>query len=287
MNLPAFSIGLSTCRNKQMTTFDGFCELKAQGIDAVEISSSSYDEWDFNEIRENAAKAGIQLWSLHLPFIPFEELDPSTLDPRKRQYTFDFMTALILRGCNAGIQKYVIHPSIEPIPDEERDIRLAAAAGFLSELADFAAQYDAVIAVENLPRTCLGRNSDDILRLIADNERLRVCFDTNHLLGEDIPSFIRKVGSRIVTTHVSDYDFLNERHWLPGEGKADWKSIYETLCEIGYSGVWMYELGFAPEKTILRRMLTPRDFHENAVSIFSGQKPAPIGIPVDGLTGWQ
>ena len=95
----------------------------------------------------------------------------------------------------------------------------------LAALADFAAQFNAVIAVENLPRTCLGRDSKDILELLSAHDALRVCYDTNHLLGEDAVRFIEAVGDKIITTHVSDYDFLNERHWLPGEGKVNWQEI--------------------------------------------------------------
>lgn len=49
------------------------------------------------------------------------------------------MHALITRAAKAGIDKFVIHPSIEPIDDSIREAKLNAAASFLSELADFAA----------------------------------------------------------------------------------------------------------------------------------------------------
>ena len=100
----------------------------------------------------------------------------------------------------------------------------------------------AVIAVEDLPRTCLGNTSDDIRKLISVNDKLRVCFDTNHLLEEDNIEFMKKLADKIITLHISDYDFLNERHWLPGEGKLDWAAMFSTLKEIGYNGVWMYEI---------------------------------------------
>ena len=48
-----------------------------------------------------------------------------------------------------------------------------------------AQQLGQVIAVEDLPRTCLGRESSEMLELISVNDKLRVCFDTNHLLQKD------------------------------------------------------------------------------------------------------
>jgi sugar phosphate isomerase/epimerase len=74
---------------------------------------------------------------------------------------------------------------------------------------------------------------------------LRVCFDTNHCLIEDNCDYIRAVGPKIVTLHVSDYDFTDEKHWIPGEGKNDWEGIIRTLEEADYSGRFLYETGGA------------------------------------------
>lgn len=63
----------------------------------------------------------------------------------------------------------------------------------LAFLAEFAGKHGAVIAVEDLPRTCLGRNSSDIKELLSADKRLKVCFDTNHLLGEDNLDFMGRV----------------------------------------------------------------------------------------------
>ena len=89
--------------------------------------------------------------------------------------------------------------------------------------------------------------------IMKANDKLRVCYDTNHLLGEAPLDFIKKIGPKIITLHVSDYDFINERHWLPGEGDNDWQAVYSALSDVGYNGVWMYEVGLLPPKTIERR----------------------------------
>ena len=98
---------------------------------------------------------------------------------------------------------------------------------------------------------------------------------------------IRAVGGRIITTHISDYDFKNERHWLPGEGKADWKGIISTLREVGYKGPWLYELEFEPAQTINRRLLTIEDFRKNYETLMKLEIPEPIGVPISELcTEW-
>ena len=109
------------------------------------------------------------------------------------------------------------------------------------------------------------------LRLLAADPRLRVCFDTNHLLRETHGNFVKAVGEKIVTTHVSDYDFIDEKHWLPGEGKVDWPTLTQLLKNAGYGGVWLYEVGFkAPRSRPRSRDLTCEDFVRNAREIFGG-----------------
>jgi sugar phosphate isomerase/epimerase len=76
------------------------------------------------------------------------------------------------------------------------------------------------------------------------------------------------VGEKIVTLHVSDYDGIDERHWLPGEGCIDWQALRAALCEVGYDGVWMYELSFGIPKSLPRgRDLCCADFVKNAAEL--------------------
>ena len=199
------------------------------------------------------------------------------------------LSEMIKRASEIGIERMVIHASGEPVPEDAagRRERMECAKDSLARLADVAASCGCVIAVEDLPRTCLGRNSDEILELIGAHDALRVCFDTNHLLGESPVDFIRKLKGKIITTHVSDYDFINERHWLPGEGDLDWSAILDALREIGYDGVWLYEIGFVCPKSILRpRNLTCEDFAQNARELFLGKKPAVISERIPNLAMW-
>lgn len=131
-----------------------------------------------------------------------------------------------------------------------------------------------------MPRTCLGRDSKDIRELLSADDRLRACFDTNHLLKQPIKDFILDIGEKIITTHVSDFDFVDEKHWLPGEGKIDWNELIDALNDVKCTGPFMYELSLAPPRTIKRRMLTHADFKENYNSLMKGEKPKIIGTPL-------
>lgn len=261
-------VGLSSCGKK--IDNDLFKSYSDSGITHMEISVSAeeYHSINYKEIFASAQKYGIVLWSFHLPFLPFFKIDISK--KKLQKYSIDYLSELIKKASDFGIDKFVIHPSGEPILNNERDARMECAKESLFKLSEIAAGCESVIAVENLPRTCLGRDSNDILELIDAHKNLRVCFDTNHLLSEDISVFINKVRDKIVTTHISDYDFLDEKHWLPGEGKVNWNMLYKELIGIGYNGPWLYEVGFVCPKTIKRpRDLTCADFYRNADEIFN------------------
>ncbi len=142
--------------------------------------------------------------------------------------------------------------------------------------------------MEDLPRTCLGRDSKDILNLLSADPNLRVCFDTNHLLSENPVDFIKAVGDKIITLHVSDYDNIYERHWLPGEGIIDWQALVEALKEVGYKAPWTYEIGFqAPWSIVRDRNLTCDDFVRNANEILGGKPITVFSTPKPNIGMWE
>ena len=279
-----YKIGVSTVGNPLNNEL--FTKAKAAGIEAIELSYDDYSDFDFQNAKQLAAEFGVELWSLHLPFSPFSKIDPSAIEAEKRKYTFDSFLEIIKKTSDIGIDKVIVHASAEPIPDEQRADRLSFAAEFLSYLADASYKYGVTVAVEDLPRTCIGRNSDEINYLLSANDKLRACFDTNHLLGENISDFIKNVGSKIITLHVSDFDFQNERHWLPGEGDINWLELASELKKIEYNGVWLYELRLSGSNTVNRREMSFDDLYKNAIEILSGHKPTPIGKRIENLGFW-
>jgi sugar phosphate isomerase/epimerase len=237
-------------------------------------------------VRAHADALGATLASYHFPFIPFEDWDISV--PETAERVLPVLEKLIDRWSAVGIQKYIVHPSGEPIEDAERAERLCHAKASLARLAAYAEARGCTVCVEDLPRTNLGNTAEEMEELIQAHPALRVCFDTNHLQGQDPAYFVRHLGKKIVTTHISDCDSINERHWLPGEGELDFPSIYRAFLEIGYEGAWLYELGLGQSITAIRpRDLRPEDIVKNAEEIFSGKKPTPFGYPKPGIGMWE
>lgn len=266
-----YKVGLST--TGKIITEELFKCYNDSGIELMELSMhpNDYRHIDYNKLLDWSGKYKIDLWSMHLPFYPFERVDFSNIAIAKA--SIEDALELIKRGSDIGIEKYIVHPSAEPIPDHLRKEKLLCARDSLAELAEKALPLGAIIAVEDLPRTCLGNCSSEIKYILDGHPALMSCLDTNHLLSESVEEFILNVGSRIITTHISDCDLCDERHWLPGEGKLDWKKIYKALSDVGYTGGWIYELGFSPTKSMPRsRKLDCNDFYKNAKEIFFDQK---------------
>ncbi len=228
--------------------------LAAAGIHQVELSSGQilpfYELLDFprrsREIADLAAAHGVRITSIHLPFAPFSEIDPASADPAVREKFLTIQTELVEAAAAAGIPLAIVHPSGEPYKEEERPARLAWAIETIDALCKRATALGITLCLENLPRTCLCRTSDEMLQFLDVIPDLKVVFDTNHSLTEDNVHYIRAVGPRIVTLHVSDYDFIDEKHWLPGEGLNPWPEILAALEEIGYQGRFLYELHEGP-----------------------------------------
>ena len=247
---------------------NGFNKMKQAGIKAIEISFGNYDDFDFKTIKELSEKYQIELWSLHLPFMPFETIDISSTDNCVREYSINLMCDIISKGVQIGIKRFVLHPSGEPVLPPVRAERMKCSKDSLYRISEFAKKYNAVIAVENLPRTCLGNKSKEINELVAVNDNLVICFDTNHLFEESAEEFINNLNKNIETVHISDYDYQYERHWLPYYGKIDWESMKNLINSKGYNGPWLYEISFYPKNLPDIQKISLDEVYTNYCKIF-------------------
>lgn len=219
------------------------------GLNLVEINGID-DPENWSKVPQWEQETGVKVWSFHLPFKKVGRPDDpdelwNEVFPRHAEY--------IARCGEAGIKHMVIHSSGESkelwVPGT-REIRMQRAIERLNALSDLCKKSGTVLCVEVLPRVCIGNCSDEILRIMASNPDLRVCFDVNHLLKEDHVTFVKKVAPYIVTTHISDYDFKDECHMLPMRGQINWRELQTVLELENYKGPFLYEglgLGYTME----------------------------------------
>ena len=218
-----------------------FMELSTQLFNTGK-STLSRDELEKNGLRfkEELDKKGITLWSIHLPFT--RKLDISVIDSAKRAENVAFIKSMMEYTGKMKPQRFVLHPSSEPIKPEEREQRIKNCIESIGLLYPVAKKMGIKLCIENLPRTCLGNNAEELLRIVAPYPELGICFDTNHFAQGNPADFVRIAGKRIATVHISDCDGIDERHWIPYEGVINWKDVMTELQKVHYPGPYIFEL---------------------------------------------
>jgi len=219
----------------------------AAGFEVMEISLPNKPHEEIVALGERALElakeCGMELWSVHIPF--GRSLEISSIDEAKRLNVLSMLMPSVALAKEWGAQVLVVHASSEPNEPSSRPARILACAESLKTLQQAAAPVR--IALENLPRTCIGRESCEVVPLAKYCSG--ICFDVNHLLIESHEDFMKAAAPFIITTHLSDYDGEDEKHWMPGAGVVPWKQVYDTLTAAGYEGPWLFELGRNPDGT--------------------------------------
>ena len=275
-------IGSSSCFTGSL---DGekLAPLAKAGLDYLEYTGNYVffmRKCDFpknaEKILETVRESGLEPWSFHLPFS--RKLDISSFDKELRAVTIVTNRTLIEAAARAGAKVIVLHPSSEPIADEDRPERLRLSREAIIELAEVAKANGVRLAVENLPRTCLTRTSDEMIALVKDTGA-GVIFDTNHNLIEDNCDYINNVadeGLELLSVHISDYyrdenGVLDERHTLPGTGINKWNDIVDTLVARGYEGPLMYEVPANAKNRAADDPITPEELVANMRDLRDGK----------------
>lgn len=247
----ALALGISTSVFERSFTVAHIDELDASAVEVIEVvgpvPQCPFDRTDVRtELRHRLRDARVRLRSVHLPY--GRQLDLSHTDTNARLEAVR-LTAMHLSAAAAlGARLAVLHPSAEPVPEQDRAPYIAAARQSLASLVPLAADLGVRLAVECLPRTCLGRTAAELLSVIddVDPDVVGVCIDSNHLnLREpDLAAAVRLLGPRLLTLHCSENDGEDERHWLPGApgGVIPWTSFLNALQEVRYEGPYLYEL---------------------------------------------
>jgi sugar phosphate isomerase/epimerase len=250
-------------------TVEKWQAVRGVGITEVELGPDWKLAEDLDKYMKQAetgysilTKAGINISSFHLPFGNPVEISGPGDDRAEKAVAAN--KRILDWAAEKKIGIAVLHGSFEPIKPEERRDRMNRAVKSIKILGDYAKSKNIVLAIEDLPRTCLGNCADEILELTDNGKNAKVCFDVNHLLIETHKAFFEKTIPCIITTHLSDYDRVDERHWIPGDGCIDWKELIGFFKKAGYSGRFLFETHesakYSPK---LGRFFSPRELVEH------------------------
>lgn len=237
---------------------DAFAQLKQHGYAAADYNLADTDselyrlsEPDLtikmHAVREAARLAGITVSQVHGPW----HWPPTDNTAESRRERLEKMKRAVVISSLLGCENLVIHP-IMPFGTEDVTCGKAEETwdmnvAFFTNLVDFAARYDVVICIENMPMLRFSLATPQrVLALVQaiDSDHCRVCLDTGHVavfpdlsVGEEV----RRVGRHLRVLHLHDNPGDRDAHLYPTHGVIDWADTLRALDEVGYTGVLSLE----------------------------------------------
>lgn len=237
---------------------------KAAGIDAIEVSLGVYvdgqtceviaDEADIikqvSEAKKAADEAGIEIWSVHMPFS--RKIDISLANEAARGKAVG-LHKKVLEYCRILQPKIILfHPSWY-LKLNQREERKASMVRSALELNEVVQSMGATMVIENMlgPNLLLdnGKMERPLCRTVEETveimsrlpQEIGSAIDMNHIKYPE--RLILAMGKRLKSVHVADGDGEAEHHFFPcsGEGENDWTAILAALDKVGYSGPFMFE----------------------------------------------
>jgi sugar phosphate isomerase/epimerase len=97
----------------------------------------------------------------------------------------------------------------------------------LAGIVEEAARAGVVIALENVRSNA----ALDTALTEIDSPHLGFCYDSSHdfMHAAHPTEILRRWGSRLAYTHLSDNDGARDCHWIPGYGTIDWTAVAAAM----------------------------------------------------------
>ena len=239
-----FKVGVSLSLGESPDMDGRLQALVESSMDYVEVKYAPHCEdaiWA-DLVRSKLDASSMKVNSIHAPFS--SQVDISRLDDGGQECAIEQIGKAIELAERLGADIVVVHGSAEPIGEDERSKRMVQSKSSLCMLTEQVQSAGARLAVELLPRTCLGNTADELEELLdgISPEYAGICLDANHPADpDDLLSIVKQLAQRIITLHISDYDGIDEKHWMPFDGVINWRAFAKALGDIQYSGAFIYE----------------------------------------------
>lgn len=166
-------------------------------------------------------------------------------DPSARRMRVEHTKASVELAARLGARTVSTEPG-GPIPaGMPREQALRIFRDGLREAAALTEKKGVRILIEPEPELLLER-SEQALEFLdsAGLPGVGLNFDLGHfhVVGEDVPSLIRRLGPRIEHVHLEDIRNRVHHHLPPGEGDLDFPAVFDAFRDIGYEGWITIEL---------------------------------------------
>ena len=207
------------------------------------VANDERAELSLKLTRQLVAEGVMRPASVHLPF-GNNYWDASLLDETARKDVADRLVNLIRNHADIMGPMVTLHASGEP-PMEEHPARLDQSCRTIEDLLPAAEEFGFAINVEFLPRTCIGNCAEELQTIVRrfDPGKVGICLDVNHIMDRyrELPDMIDELAPRINSFHISDYDGVDETHWLPGQGIHDWPELMRHIRAIDHDVLLILE----------------------------------------------
>lgn len=223
-------------------------EVKRLGFDCVDVDFCTiYGREEILKSHELIPQGlewvkerGLELNAIHLPFS--SQRDYSSLDEDFRaQLLMDTKEMLAIANAYKPYA-YVVHPGTGVREAKDRALRLEKTCDSAMQMSAYTGSF---ICFENMVRLGVMNTvaeQKEFISKLRGYDNVKFCCDTNHYLKDKAEDAIRALGAYIKTLHISDHDYIDERHIMPEDGKIDWMNVLAALEEVGYQGVFNYEV---------------------------------------------
>ena len=215
----------------------------------------------FRPHKEAAAKAGIRVNQMHMPYPNYVPNGTKELNA----YLRNVVAPKSMKVCAFFECPYiVIHGFKLARFLGSEDAEWKKTENFIDSIAPMAKEYGITICIENLYESFSGRLMEGPCcdackaaeRIDRMNERygaevLGFCFDTGHanLVGLDMEQFITTLGHRLKVLHIHDNDGIGDLHQIPftftktreNQSSTDWDGFMRGLKAIEFGGVLSFE----------------------------------------------
>jgi len=232
----------------------------AAGFEALDFNTAlwRYAPDNYREImaeaKEYAASKGLRFELCHLPFgnKPWTKGADEEAFNNHMKHSIDAASIL-------GVDYAVVHPvdTTKRRIDMDYNKSLELEMRVLSPFVNEGAKKGVNVVVENMRIAAeqeklmatpfvLGRENaePEHLSRVADKLGIGICWDFGHAHCSHIDSYeaLKIVGSRLKMTHVCDNHKYLDEHLAPFFGSIDWAGAAKGMSEIGYRGLFNFEV---------------------------------------------
>lgn len=243
----------------------GIRHVEASGMNTFFDKEGMYSKTD-EEVKQimldakaAADAAGINIWSVHMPFS--QAMDLSTIVEEDRKKVVQGHSRLLKHLEILQPEIILFHPSYYLDPPGQRDLRKSQLITSALELDVAVRDIGATMVLENMlgPKLMKGDRERPLMRTVAEvseifnrlPKSIGLAVDMNHIKNPEI--MVRKMGDRLKSVHIADGTGKAENHYFPcsGEGENNWVEILAALEDVKYTGPFVFESAYDDETDIV------------------------------------